>query len=613
MRRDDIRRLNRALWRNDSKIENALTGLGIPGVDSATATKRVFCPLSPSAARLEYRGSWAAQNEIDRPAKDLVREGFEIVDLPPWVDVAATYSYLSDLGDADVPEDRGVLPALSRLHAEGHKTKGAALVIVLDDGLPTWAPVDLARIRSIRSLELLECDEIHPWYGDAKTRVPEHYVIGTARTQLTPASIVHRSRVLLCKGVRLSPSEEWANNGWGASSLERLQSERMAMHTALEEMAGLILKGTVDAVYLAELEEMLSDEEGRSSVEERIALIARARGQHRLVPLDAGSNPGEPGEPGRPPDKFETLARPVEGVARLFELIEKHWASGTGQTPSIALGLNVGGLNTGEHAGDWQAWGSKIGGEQETWLRPRLEYLVLLAFAAKDGPTAGRIPEKWEITFPKLWQPTDLEREQVRQLRTATDNIMIAAKMVDAATVADQRLRQGNTGELKLEAVPAAATPTSTVEGEEPIEDDEEPDEVAVAFSTDPIPSDLMLGRDLAQWLTDKFGVRVTTNRITALRKAGKLRPFPLLGSVGYSQREALQLIAVDNGLIAGAEQQDDRADRGQAWIWRTQGDDRVRPEHAALEGRMFQAGERDPNEGEPGDAPNCRCWKEWV
>ena len=48
-------------------------------------------------------------------------------------------------------------------------------------------------------------------------------------------------------------------------------------------------------------------------------------------------------------------------------------------------------------------------------------------------------------------------------------------------------------------------------------------------------------------------------------------------------------------------------------WIWRTMGDDRVRPEHARLEGVIFDEGERDPDEGVPGEAYGCRCWREPI
>jgi SPP1 gp7 family putative phage head morphogenesis protein len=44
-------------------------------------------------------------------------------------------------------------------------------------------------------------------------------------------------------------------------------------------------------------------------------------------------------------------------------------------------------------------------------------------------------------------------------------------------------------------------------------------------------------------------------------------------------------------------------------YVWSTSNDERVRPEHVALEGKIFtwESG-GDPDEGHPGEAPNCRC-----
>lgn len=45
-------------------------------------------------------------------------------------------------------------------------------------------------------------------------------------------------------------------------------------------------------------------------------------------------------------------------------------------------------------------------------------------------------------------------------------------------------------------------------------------------------------------------------------------------------------------------------------YVWRTMGDDRVRDEHAALEGERF-AWDESPAEGPPGFPINCRCYAE--
>jgi hypothetical protein len=483
-----------AARRLDGKLEDAMSGAGVRGLDAGAGVSRKAIMYSPARARLEYRQSWAAKREIDRPAQDMVSGGFTLEELPEGFDGPAIVSAVSDIGETAVPEDKGGLAALSRLHAEGHKLAGAALVAVLEDGLEPWRPVDLDRIQRVVSLELLERDEITPWRPSTGGPI-EFYIIGTMRTKLTAASIVHASRVILCKGARLSPSEEFANQGWGASQLELLHSERQAMHLAHQEMGTLILRGTQDVVYLAELNEMLCPPDGdgttaKAAVDERLALMSRGRGQHRLIPLDAGKSQGGDDDPARPSDKFESIGRPVDGVAKLCTAVEGGWAAGTGQTPSIALGRNVGGLNSGEHAGDWQSWGSVVDGIRDTWLLPRLDLIIEWACAAKQGPTGGRIPETWRVVLKALWVPPAKESAEVRKLQWEGDEIAAKVAGLSSAEVREQRCVLGATGELRLEPLPASAL---ALVAEEPAAD--EPDADAEIELADGAPSPGWLSR----------------------------------------------------------------------------------------------------------------------
>lgn len=47
-------------------------------------------------------------------------------------------------------------------------------------------------------------------------------------------------------------------------------------------------------------------------------------------------------------------------------------------------------------------------------------------------------------------------------------------------------------------------------------------------------------------------------------------------------------------------------------YIWRTEGDGKVRPSHAERDGKKF-SWDNPPEGGHPGDAPNCRCTAEDV
>lgn len=55
-----------------------------------------------------------------------------------------------------------------------------------------------------------------------------------------------------------------------------------------------------------------------------------------------------------------------------------------------------------------------------------------------------------------------------------------------------------------------------------------------------------------------------------------------------------------------------DKEEKKGEYIWRTQGDGKVRESHAARDGEVF-SWDSPPDGGHPGEAPNCRCWAEDV
>lgn len=112
-----------------------------------------------------------------------------------------------------------------------------------------------------------------------------------------------------------------------------------------------------------------------------------------------------------------------------------------------------------------------------------------------------------------------------------------------------------------------------------------------------------------------------------ALNRLGLFVPDRRLGMNAYAGTDlfdALDRFRRNNGLPTGAPlRPDDPAigvlnaalaawPGGRRYVWRTVGDDRVRPVHAALEGRSFTWA-APPAEGHPGTAPGCRCWAEPV
>jgi SPP1 gp7 family putative phage head morphogenesis protein len=108
------------------------------------------------------------------------------------------------------------------------------------------------------------------------------------------------------------------------------------------------------------------------------------------------------------------------------------------------------------------------------------------------------------------------------------------------------------------------------------------------------------------------------------LNRLGYYRPPAKIGMTDVPDREifaALKKFQSDRGLAAtGTAKPDDKTVAalnkatdanmdGGHYIWRTVGDDKVRPSHAALEGAI-RSWDDSPD---PGEEANCRCWADSV
>lgn len=114
----------------------------------------------------------------------------------------------------------------------------------------------------------------------------------------------------------------------------------------------------------------------------------------------------------------------------------------------------------------------------------------------------------------------------------------------------------------------------------------------------------------LIKGVSDELAKRVAT---TIIREAGRGTRAKDLAKIlandfGFAQKRA-RLIARDQlgaftGVMNKVRQQQIGIDK---YVWSTSMDERVRPDHAKREGRVF-SWENPPSDGHPGEPINCRC-----
>jgi phage-related protein (TIGR01555 family) len=347
-------------------------------------------------------------------------------------------------------EDLGVherlLEALNYERAFG----GAGILVGADDGQDMRLPLDLERVKSVKWLTVLSSFELCPVryysnpaaakYGEPEIfRIqPSTYVTGTDFSSgdvTTPTSApktssllaeVHESRILRFTGVRTSRQQMLSNvaPGWGDSVLVRCNRVLSDFHLSWGS-AAVLLSDFAQAVFkIKDLAQLIATDRD-DVVIRRAQLIDMMRSTVRGVLLDSE-------------EEFERKSTPIAGLEGLLQQLAIRLSAAADMPVTLLMGQAPAGLNaTG--ASDTRFFYDKVAAGQKSKLKPKIERLLKILFAAKDGPTAGKEPENWSVKFNPLWQESGKEQAETRQIQSVTDKNYIDAGVVTPEEIAASR------------------------------------------------------------------------------------------------------------------------------------------------------------------------------
>lgn len=286
----------------------------------------------------------------------------------------------------------------------------------------------------------------------------------------------------------------------------------------------------------------------QSSVE-RITAVDRMKSMFHAVILDDAN------------ESYERLGgAAVSGLEKMVNPAMVDIAAALGISVTQFWGVSPGGFGTGQS--ERENFHTEIRVEQKNDVAPELRVFHTYVLLADDGPQVDVRPESREIVFADL-SPADEVEIQTILTQRVTITLAAVAAMVMTPEEGAETLASLNTADFsfkidldaRAKPEPGTTTPGATAPDGEPegdLEDVvEEPDELEVAFSKDPLPTDAGKARELAERLSEQLGTKVPTGRITRLARAGKIRAWSILGGAPlFSLREVLKIVAQENGLM---------------------------------------------------------------
>jgi uncharacterized protein len=405
-------------------LVNALTGMGSRRDKSQYTTSTPIVFLTQEELENLY-SEWIPKRIVDIVAEQSTRKGFKVL----FGGEGAAAEEVS--GIEQVIEDLYILENLGLASKNARLFGGAVILLYIDDGRSADQPVDFRNIRAIEGMEVLDRWQIAPvinedaLYDYSKAT---HYQIISGDLIRQPQLVkIHKDRVLRFDGEWLPYRIRQRNYGWGMSTLQSVYDSFRFYSTGISSAATLLTEFDIFVHKLRGLSSMLAAGKEKD-VRDRLVLNDMSKSIYRGYAIDAEK------------EELEFISRNFGGVGEILEKLRVD-IIGASQIPhTILFGESPGGLgSTGrseerdftKHLGDYQA---------SHYKRP-LQHLMRMIMMSKEGPTKGKVPDSWRISFNDLFQLNERESADVRARVAAVDG-----RMVQLGILHPQEVRQARYG-----------------------------------------------------------------------------------------------------------------------------------------------------------------------
>ena len=353
-----------------------------------------------------YRNNWIATGIVDKPAQEMLKNGFEIQSQiePEQIDkIMAVYTRtrtrLKILDALKWSRLYGGCVLIPLISGQNDLEKELDYETIMPDSYKGCMVID--RWSGISpSLELVtDIDDVD--FGE-----PLYYDISDNVTQKSYR--VHHSRVIRFTGRDLPYYERLAEMYWGASEIEHVFTELMKRDKTSANIAYLIFLACIRVYKIQDLGQAitLGDQDAMAEV------YRTMQAQNQLM-CNTGSLVMSQ------EDDFKMEGYTFTGINDIYESFMLDIA-GAAEIPVTKLfGRAPAGMNsTGE--ADLQNYYDMIAEKQESYLRPILNK-VLPPFIIS---TLGSMPDDFDFDFDPVAEPSDKERAELA--KTGTDNVVAA-------------------------------------------------------------------------------------------------------------------------------------------------------------------------------------------
>lgn len=357
---------------------NTASGMGIAGIDKSVTTRFSFMnsKIDWITLSLMYRYDWLARKICDRPAMDATRRGITI-------------------------EDDSAKPALTELERIGFKKKsrdaiawsrlygGAALLLIVDDGMTPSEPLNPARVKRVIDIRAIDRHHLQPL-----GLINDEYAINFQEPEFyttNNGTVFHSSRVLKFNGASLTQDQYETEEYWGGSYIELYKDPVKQFQASIQDVRAVMTEQSIGMLKIPGLTKSVAmGGDIMTAVQKRLDKFNASKSIYRTAAMDAEED-------------FDFKARQITGLGDLLDRFMTNVAGATDMTELVLFGKSPSGLNSSQEE-QMAVYYDMVSGVQEGDLTQATNTVL----ACING---GEIPE-W--TFTPLQSMSELQNADIR-------------------------------------------------------------------------------------------------------------------------------------------------------------------------------------------------------
>jgi len=403
-------------------LQNVFIGMGT-GRDKSQYTKTTATIFLAQEELENLYGEWLPRRIVDIYADQATRKGFKVLFGGDGVRAEEVQ------GVEQVIEDLYILESLNLAAKNSRLYGGACLLLFIDDGRPAYMPVDKRNIRRVEEIECLDRWQIAPVINEENlydySKATYYQIISGDLINEPQLSYIHKDRILRFDGDWLPYRIRQRNYGWGMSSLQTVYDSFRHYWTGLNSAATLLTEFDIFVHKVRGLAAMLAaGKEG--AVRDRLQVNDMSKSIYRGYAIDAEK------------EELEFISRNFGGIGEVLEKLRVDIIGASKIPHTVLFGESPSGLGSTGRSEE-RDFAKTLADYQSTNFKRPIKKLMELIMLSKEGPTNGRLPESWRISFNPLFELNEREMADVRARVAAVDGRYIQLGVLSPKEVADAR------------------------------------------------------------------------------------------------------------------------------------------------------------------------------